>query len=359
MENNAVKETEISENTVQTENTQLMPEVIYDSKYGFVKPKVLEKKILASSVSKGAFVSVVMIALMLAFSTALQFVVIFTGSVGVGGSVGSFGLSAYIYYALTSAVTVISTGLPFFIYALASKMGIGNAVNVTKVKFTDALLLILMGSAICLAANFPAEFLGNLFEKGTGLTLPSDSLPAAKNYAEILVYFFAVAVLPPIFEEFAFRGVLIGSLRKYGDVFAIITSAFIFGFMHTSVVATPFAIIAGIVMGYIYVLTGNIWVNIGIHFANNAIATILDVIAVNCSDMVYTISEIVLFFGVIGLGLAALIILIVKKKLTFKLYKPKMMIRGGTKLIAAMINPGMIALFICTLLITVLSFFGL
>ena len=42
----------------------------------------------------------------------------------------------------------------------------------------------------------------------------------------------ATAVVPLFVEEFLFRGVILSQFRKYGDVFAVIASALLFGLLH-------------------------------------------------------------------------------------------------------------------------------
>lgn len=68
-------------------------------------------------------------------------------------------------------------------------------------------------------------------------------------------------------EEIFFRGVLLEKLRKYGDLFAIITSAVIFGILHgiRFITATTF----GLITGFLYVAGGSIKWPILFHFLVN------------------------------------------------------------------------------------------
>ena len=63
-------------------------------------------------------------------------------------------------------------------------------------------------------------------------------------------------------EEFAMRGVVMQSLRKYGDWFAIIMSSLVLALVHGNMVQIPFAFIAGIAIGYAVTVTGSMWTGV-------------------------------------------------------------------------------------------------
>jgi len=63
-----------------------------------------------------------------------------------------------------------------------------------------------------------------------------------------LVY---VILIGPIFEELIFRGAVMGSLRRFGENFAIIFSALFFGFYHMIILQIPFAFAMGLLLGYV------------------------------------------------------------------------------------------------------------
>ena len=61
-----------------------------------------------------------------------------------------------------------------------------------------------------------------------------------------MLTFIAIAVVPPLVEEFACRGLILGSLQKFGNGFAIVCSAILFGLMHGNFRQIPFAFLIGI-----------------------------------------------------------------------------------------------------------------
>lgn len=172
---------------------------------------------------------------------------------------------------LATAMVPLSTALPFFIYLRLGQKDVTDYLKFEKVGFVTALLCVLSGLALCLLGNFPAfavqEFFGSF-----GYEPASSSTGESQSMAMFILEMLSTAVLVPVMEEFAFRGVLLSSLRKYGAGFAIFASAFVFSLVHLDFSNVVFAFIAGLVFGFLYVKTGNLWISIVIHALNNGIA---------------------------------------------------------------------------------------
>ena len=116
-----------------------------------------------------------------------------------------------------------------------------------------------------------------------------------------------VVLLPPLVEEFALRGVVMQPLRRYGDLFAILPSALVFGLLHGNAAQIPFAFIVGAAIGFIVVTTGSIWVGVAIHFGNNLLSLLLSYLVKLRPTLAETVgmieTSVVLVFGFIGLVL--------------------------------------------------------
>jgi membrane protease YdiL (CAAX protease family) len=59
-----------------------------------------------------------------------------------------------------------------------------------------------------------------------------------------------IVLVGPICEELIFRGACLGTLRRYGDNFAVIVSSLLFGFYHIILYQVPFAVVIGVILGY-------------------------------------------------------------------------------------------------------------
>ena len=84
-----------------------------------------------------------------------------------------------------------------------------------------------------------------------------------------------VAVLAPVFEELVFRKLIIDRTRRYGEWIAILYSSLAFGLFHCNIYQIFYAFVIGILLGYVYVRTGNLILTIIMHMTINATSSIL------------------------------------------------------------------------------------
>jgi len=91
-----------------------------------------------------------------------------------------------------------------------------------------------------------------------------------------MINFLMIAILPAVFEEMLFRGVLMKQLTKVSGShhIGILLSGIIFGLIHGQVFKfLPIAVL-GILLGYLYWWTKNLWFPIAAHFFHNGIQVI-------------------------------------------------------------------------------------
>jgi len=94
------------------------------------------------------------------------------------------------------------------------------------------------------------------------------------NAYGLLLNLLMIAVLPAIGEEFLFRGVL---LKLFKDWFknahlAIFLTAFLFSAMHLQFFGFFPRMLLGLLLGYLFYFSRNLWIAIAAHFFNNAFA---------------------------------------------------------------------------------------
>ena len=91
-----------------------------------------------------------------------------------------------------------------------------------------------------------------------------------------LIGFISIGVVGPIVEECVFREAVIGNLVREGEKpwIAILFSSICFGLIHANPAQIPFAMVVGIILGIIYVKTGNIVLTSIIHIINNSFAVL-------------------------------------------------------------------------------------
>ena len=85
-----------------------------------------------------------------------------------------------------------------------------------------------------------------------------------------------IALIPAVGEELTFRGVLQQALtRKINPHVAIILSAAIFSFIHFQFYGFLTRMFLGMLLGYMFYITGSLWTSILMHFLNNGSAVML------------------------------------------------------------------------------------
>lgn len=179
-------------------------------------------------------------------------------------------------FELLNAVSVpLCTALPFFVYLKMGKKDVTEYLKFERVGFGVGLLFVLGGLGVSLLANYPAFFIQDFFARfGYEPGDSSSIMPSATNIPLLLTEFLTTAVLVPVMEEFAFRGVLLSALKRFGPGLSITVSAYIFALAHLDFSGVVFAFIAGLVFGAIYYYTENLWLSIFIHALNNGLAVL-------------------------------------------------------------------------------------
>ncbi|MFY8090100.1 MAG: CPBP family intramembrane glutamic endopeptidase [Chitinophagaceae bacterium] len=100
------------------------------------------------------------------------------------------------------------------------------------------------------------------------------AIATIKNFSDYIIALFVIAILPAFFEELLFRGVMqqmIEQWSKNGWI-AILITGFIFSAIHLSYYGFLPRFGLGIVLGLIFFYTRNMWLNVLLHFLNNAVA---------------------------------------------------------------------------------------
>jgi uncharacterized protein len=94
---------------------------------------------------------------------------------------------------------------------------------------------------------------------------------------QLLLGMVVFAVLPAIGEELVFRGIVQNELQRWwrNPHLAIWVAAIIFGIIHMQFYGVVPRIFLGVVFGYLYWWSGNIWVPIIGHFMNNGFMVLM------------------------------------------------------------------------------------
>ena len=174
--------------------------------------------------------------------------------------------------------------LPFTMYSLLLKQKpkqIAKTCNYVKPNWQVVLISITIGILVfilnIIISSFFSGLMGVLGYSSRATGSGSNSYPLW----EFLLNVVLVAVLPALCEEFLHRGLVLQGTKHMGFGKAIFISAFLFGLMHFNIEQFFCASIIGILLGFIAVVTKNIWPAIIVHFMNNFLAEYLSFANVN------------------------------------------------------------------------------
>jgi membrane protease YdiL (CAAX protease family) len=267
----------------------------------------------------------IMTALSTTIVLTLRLLLSFIGMWGQN-EVDLFEYPAFMQY-LQVILSILMFTVPFMFLYKVSGFRISSLVKFKKPKKKDILPYFLLGAGVCPFANFSVSIAGSIFES-FGFNYEVSQTESPDGILGFMLTFIAIAVVPPLVEEFACRGLILGSLQKFGDGFAIVCSAILFGTMHGNFRQIPFAFLVGLVLGFITVKTKTIWISVAVHAFNNAVSVIIEY-CMKCFN-----SEIVNVFAVIILSIFMLfsvlgVWLLSKNEKAFTLKKPKIKSKQG------------------------------
>ena len=261
-------------------------------------------------------------------------------------------LTAYLLQILFSAILFVP---PFFLLSKIEGFKVSNLFVRKKISFLTGASVVFAGFLLCLGINVATSYWVSILE-ALGMNTEAVGLPEPKGIFETIAWIFTMSVMPAIVEEFAFRVVVLGSLRRYSDTFAIFASAALFGLVHGNFVQIPFAFMVGLVFAYITINTGSVIPAMIIHFLNNFNSCVMMLIAKNLPSYL----QVIVSYGIILLmglfGALGFVYINKKKLLKKKLYKPDCIISSPMAFGAFYSSPLVIILTAFLLLSAVLAF---
>lgn len=198
-------------------------------------------------------------------------------------------LSVYKYIQILSHLGLFI--VPAILYAFIAEKGFKSYYAFNK---KISLPIIVMGSLIIVLALPLVNYLGDI---NKNIVLP-ESMKAIENwmqktellaeemikvfladtsFVQLIVNLLMIAVIPAIGEELIFRGILLKSLNKMTSNIhiAAFVSAIIFSAVHMQFYGFLPRMVLGLVLAYLFIWSGSIWVPIIAHFANNALAVMV------------------------------------------------------------------------------------
>ncbi len=201
-------------------------------------------------------------------------------------------------------LSVFMFTVPFIIVYKINSLRISDLVPLGKPKKGNRLAMFFIGLSFCAFANIASSYAGYFFQS-FGIDYNVDYGENPGGIFGFLLAFLSTSVVPGLIEEFACRGLIMGLLRKYGDGFAVLASAILFGLLHGNFDQMPFAFMVGLVLGFIVVQTNSLWIAVAVHAANNFVSVaftyLLGGLSAEIQNLVYSLY----LMAALTLGIAA------------------------------------------------------
>lgn len=268
---------------------------------------------------------------MIAITFFLQLAIILATALFSGFTNMTALLKDSIFSLVMQIVTsILMFTVPYIVVAKILKYNISNLVELRKPKTNAFFPLLCIGLGVCALSEIFTNILASLLSS-FGITPDMPQMESGNTLEGKILYVLAIAVVPPLVEEFALRGVVLSILKKFGDGFAIVVSALMFGFMHGNLIQIPFAFVAGLGLGFVAVKSGSLWGAILLHAVVNTVSIVTqfisDAFSAEVANLAYSVYLIAaLIIGALGLHLFT------RKGETISLQKSEMNAGTGEKL---------------------------
>lgn len=198
-----------------------------------------------------------------------------------------------LYYGLYFIIILFGTLIPFFVMRKVFKIPFKKINRNFSATFVDLFVQTIVFFTICIGLTYVSNILFSYLGM-QGKLISSIGFSYDEANLDNALYVFMLIVVTPIVEEYAFRGVLLNVLSKFGKTFGLYAMATIFALAHLSFVEMIPAFIMGVELGKTSLRYKSIQPTIFIHMLFNGLIYALCVIPASITKyMAYGIAAIV------------------------------------------------------------------
>jgi len=236
---------------------------------------------------------------------------------------------------------------------------------VQKITLGRLLSLFTVSYSAGILSNIIAQVINQLIKLATGKWNVNPLEDMMDQSYPLPAMFLYMVIAAPIVEELIFRGVLLNRLRKYGDLFAMLSSGLLFGLFHGNLTQAIFAFACGVALAYVKLHGGRIWSCIVIHaltnlFGFSAFALVRDLnmdmgVEMGVEESIRLLALLLPFLLVVITVIICGIVFGVKLLLNPGLQRSALPLRGRRLWRMFLLNPGSILFLILTAVLFVLA----
>lgn len=218
--------------------------------------------------------------------------------------------SELVFYLTNLISNTICVLVPFFVFVLLCRIPMRIAFPLRRTSAS----LPAFGVAIALGVSVIGGFGSSVIQSVLGLfgvqAQLSSGLSMPTQFSAILVYVLYVVLISPLVEEVVFRGIILNSMRRFGDSFALLVSALLFALFHGNLIQAPNAFLMGLVIGYFVLCTGSLWTGVLIHMVNNALVLLWNSLSLVIPPSWYALFQLVIVAVYLVVGIVSFLTLV-------------------------------------------------
>ncbi|HZK26193.1 MAG TPA: type II CAAX endopeptidase family protein [Thermoclostridium sp.] len=174
--------------------------------------------------------------------------------------------------------------VPSLLLLMIREYNIKKVLRLNRVSFLNLFIILSMMFfsiwVVAIVNIFNLWLINTIFGNVIVPPLPISETP-------LLVSLLLIGVSAGICEEVMFRGVIQRSFERFGKVFSIVITGFVFGLFHMDFQKLIGTFLLGVLIGFIVYRTNSLYAGMFAHFTNNSIAVLVNYISgkITPSDM--------------------------------------------------------------------------
>lgn len=173
----------------------------------------------------------------------------------------------FIYYAVSALFSVVAIFISLIIYSKIS----AEPVKVYRIFKPFNYLYLLLGVLIAAGMFMGLGFINTLFAEWIeklGVTVSAADIPL-ETWGQYLTFTLVLGILPAIFEEVLFRGVVFGGVRGAGAFSAALLCSLCFSLYHCSLAQLIYQFVYGLFLCFLAYVSKSVIPGMLAHFLNN------------------------------------------------------------------------------------------
>jgi len=171
------------------------------------------------------------------------------------------------------AIQFVLLGGASVVFMIAKRRHIKDILPLRRLGWRNVIMIVVLTLAL-----IPVLSLANLISQLAFPNVIAEIMEDVIQDGGIWMSLVVFAIVPPIFEEIAFRGVGFVGFKHVKIRTAAVINGLVFGFLHMNMNQFIYAFLGGVIFCYLMYYTKSIWAPILSHFVVNAFGAIMSYI---------------------------------------------------------------------------------